>query len=105
MDLKDPVVYAGSLVWCDILFRTITSRNPDNTIRKMKDKNLNEDHNKQVMIYSNSASNAEGALLNTATAILENHSTKTKRPMTYANTIAGGDGIKKKTYSLDCFGL
>ena len=68
MDLKDPVVYAGSLVWCDILFRTITSRNPDNTIRKMKDKNLNEDHNKQVMIYSNSASSAEGILLDTATA-------------------------------------
>ena len=75
------------------------------TIKDTLTKNLQEDPDSQVLLYSNSKTNAEGALLDAVTTILERHHKNQKTKMTYADCISGGDGIKKKTFSLDVFAL
>ena len=75
------------------------------TIKTSVKANLLQDPDSQVLQYSNSKSNAEGALLDAATSLLENHHKRTNKPLTYAEVISGGDGIKKKTFSLDCYSM
>lgn len=103
--LENPAVLARPLDRRDIMWTTIVSGDPMKTIKSQLEKNLKHDPNSQVLLYSNSKTNAEGALFDTATALLESHSKRTKQPMTYADAISGGDGIKKKTYSMDCYGM
>jgi len=105
MKLDKPVVVSGALDRRDIMWRTIPSGDPMVTIKETLTKNIQEDPDSQVLLYSSLKTNAEGSLLDAATAILERHHKKQKTKMTYAKCISGGDGIKKKTFSLDVFAL
>ena len=79
------------------MIETLMSGNPSSTIRSnMTDKFKNDDHNNiesQAVIHSNSKTNTEGSLLTMATKVLR----KTHKQNTFADSLTGGDGIKRKT--------
>ena len=85
-----PAVMAGSLARRDVDWSLIVSGDPASSIKKLFEGNLVTNPTKQVLLYSNSATNAEGPLLDASTKILEAHSKRTKQPMTYCDSIAGG---------------
>ena len=101
LELDNPSVLSGSLERRSIMFVTKVSGDPASSIRTCLDLNLKEDQDKQILIYTNSKSNAEGALLEMAESLLEEKHLRTGSPMTYADSITGGDGIKRKTTTMD----
>ena len=72
------------------------------TIKSSGADNLRQDQNTQILLYTNSKTNAEGSLMNTANALLEKNK-KSGGPLTIARLMSGGDGIKSKTPVIDSF--
>ena len=95
LGVDNPTIIYGDLSRRGTDFQCIISGSTYSSTKSSCDNDLKQDPDHQCVIYTNSKTNAEDSLTEMASSLLESNQ-KRGGPVTIANSLTGGDGIKIK---------